>query len=764
MKKLTVSILLLLSSIPIFSCGYTPYGEDIRYCLLRPEYFQFEAYKLFYYNANQWGLNGYDEEKSIPEFYESNILDWYNYTQKKVALSAIETFNYQFKLTDIHPKSGNAFLDYLYHNKKRAVLQYLLFSKKCEDFNAQQNEDVWERNRVANNFKRNKFYSQLYAQYQKETSNYLKRKYAFQCIRFSYYSGDMKSVTALFNEAFAHSKKDYIYYWSMYFTCFTSGTDNAVKVANLFAQSPEKAKAAFYYFHHDFNFKSALNQAHTAEDIAAVYAYASCQKVDKNLDYLKIMYANTSNMRILDFMLLREINKVEDWIYTPYYSNYLPSIENSNYYWDDTHDKISTELLRSRSEHDRLYAQQLLDFVNSVDFTKVNNPVLWKAAQIQLLFMTRKYDACLSAIDSFGTKYSKEKVFVQIEQIKALCCTANQSYGKAILKDVVKPIFLRNREDSRFVFALGRELEFLGNLPDAMALISSINNRESEYANYYYESYGVEWQGNRLKTTDNLSYFYEYFDYVDFVYSASELQVIVNKLNTPIVSDFDKVLYQYLLKDKNYLIDLLGTKYLRESQLENANRVFCSLSQDYWDDNYNPWERNHFSEEMIFDENPFYSFKYTADFIPHKEKFRVTKLSVTSHLIAYLKKATTSNEPDRDYYYFLVANCFFNMSESGNSWMMRRYQSSSSGYNEGYYDVSYVDEKEYRTKILAKKYYECALQQAKTAKFKALCLRMIDFVEKGYPDDFPKVNAAYPNYLSDLSNCDHLEEYFNARR
>jgi hypothetical protein len=93
MKKLMVSILLLLSSIPIFSCGYTPYGEDIRYCLFRPEYFQFEAYKLFYYNANQWGLNGYDEEKSIPEFYESNILDWYNFTQKKVALSAIETLS-----------------------------------------------------------------------------------------------------------------------------------------------------------------------------------------------------------------------------------------------------------------------------------------------------------------------------------------------------------------------------------------------------------------------------------------------------------------------------------------------------------------------------------------------------------------------------------------------------------------------------------------------------------------------------------------------
>ena len=759
MKKLTVSILLLLSSISILGCGYTPYGEDIRYCLFRPDYFNFGAYQSFYYNANQWGFDN-DYGRRQPDFYESNIVDWYNFTQKKVPLSAIETFNDQLKLTDIHAKSGNDFLDYLYKNKKTKALQYLVFSKKCEDFNNMQSVDVWERNRGLNNVKTQKFYSKLFKAYQGENSDYLKRKYAFQCIRFCFYTGDLNSINSIFDETFKNSKKDYMYYWSLYFTCFSNTNNQDVNVANLFARSPEKALAVFHYFRTDFSLNNALAQAKTKSDIANIYAYASAQKVDKNLDYLKIIYANNPNLRMLDFMLLREINKLEDWIYTPYYSNYLPSIQQLNYYWSDSKDNETTVILRQRSETDRLYAQQMLNFVNTVDFSKVSDPVLWKASQIQLLFMTRKFDDCLGKIADFQKQHSQEKVSQQIDQIKALCLTANQAYGKAIIKEEVKPIFLKYSDDSRFVFALGRELEFLGNLPDGMAMISSVNKSP----NYYSESNGVEWQGNRLKTTDNLSYFYEYFDYLDFVYSANELQIILNKLNTDFDDGFQTKLYHYILKDKNYLNDLLGTKYLRENQLDKALLTFRSIPIKYWDDNYNPWERDRFNEEFTFDSNPFYSFKYTDNFIPQREKFVVTKLSVTEHLIAYLRNSNNPKTADRDYYYFLVATCFYNMTGSGNSWMMRRYQSSSSNYKEGYYDVSYTDEKEYRTSKFAQHYYQLAYQQAKTDKFRALCLRMVDFAEFGYPNDFSKVKRAFPDYYSDLSGCINLDKYFNARR
>jgi hypothetical protein len=311
------------------------------------------------------------------------------------------------------------------------------------------------------------------------------------------------------------------------------------------------------------------------------------------------------------------------------------------------------------------------------------------------------------------------------------------------------------------LFSLGRELEFRNNLPDAIALIAHGNQKVDNYYGDYYTN-SVEWQGNRLKNSGNLKYFYEYFDYLDFVYSANEMQIVINKLNTKIDDDFSKTIYSQLLKDKNYLTDLLGTKYIRENRLIQAERTFKSLGNKYWNENYNSWERDNYDDYYTFDQNPFYDLKYTESFIPNREKFVVTKLSVTQHLIKYLNIANNPKTKNRDYYYFLVANCYLSMTQYGNSWMMRRYNSTTD-FNEGN-NESYIDEIEYRNGNLAQKYYHLAFENAKTAKFKALCLRMEDYAKDNVMSDYPKLKSAYPDYFNDLSSCDNLEDYFKARR
>jgi hypothetical protein len=302
------------------------------------------------------------------------------------------------------------------------------------------------------------------------------------------------------------------------------------------------------------------------------------QRLEPNLDYLKKIYENSSQSKILDFLLLREINKIEDWVYTPYYTNYFPSIEYANYWWSEkSHEIETTETLRARSEKDRLYAQQVLNFVNTVDYSKIKDVVLWKAAQIQLLFITRNYAACLNKIDAFEKQYAKEKVLPQIEKIKALCLISNQEVGKAIIVEKAKPILLKYLGDEHFLFSIGRELEFRKNLPDGLALIAygqleTMNEYEYGYLN------SVEWRGNRLKNSGNLEYFYDYFDYLDFVYSADEMQIVINKINTTSGDAFYKTIYSKLLTDKTYLKDLLGTKYIREDRLWDAEKTFKQLN------------------------------------------------------------------------------------------------------------------------------------------------------------------------------------------
>lgn len=758
MKQFLVFTVLLASSFcKSLACGYSPYGEDIRYSLLRPEYFNYSHYKAFYYNANLWGFDHDQNSNNYQSNAEANILDWYNYANKKVSIEAIEDFNYHLKLTDIHPKSNNDFIQYLYQNKKTDAIAYLKMAKNCEAVNTVFNEDTWERTEVANTKQRTVLLNKLVQIAQREKNLYFKRKYAFLTIRLAYYAGDRNIVKTIFEDNFNGNKKDYLYNWSLFFYTFTKSDGEAmINAANLMANCPEKTYASYYYFHENFKISKALERAKTKEEIANVHAYASVQKVDKTLDYLKEIYKHNPKSEILGFLLLREINKIEDWVYTPYYSNYSPSTEFD--YWSDANDKITTEVLRNRSETDRLYAQEVLDFIQSTDLKSTHNPLVWEAAQINLQFIARKYSDCLQQIASFEKKHRGNKVLEEIQKIKALCITANQENGKAIIKPEIQDVILKCKNDERFIFALGRELEFKGNIVDGIALISLLEN------NYSYDADDVEWKGNRIQTSGNMKVFYTYFDYLDFVYSAKDLQTIVDKLKSGFTSEFEKTISAKLLKDKDYLKDLLGTKYIRENQLDNALITFKSINKKYWHENYNAWERGNYGDEYSFDQNPFYDFKHTETFIEHKEKFLVTKLSITEHLIKYVNLAYNPKTKDRDYYYFLLANCYYNMSDYGNSWMMRRYSSSSSYNGQAFENESYIDEIEYRNKIKAVAYYKLAFQNAKTKKFKALCLRMMDYAMENEYVNSKRVAIQFPEFSPDLSGCENLLNYFKSRR
>jgi hypothetical protein len=121
-------------------------------------------------------------------------------------------------------------------------------------------------------------------------------------------------------------------------------------------------------------------------------------------------------------------------------------------------------------------------------------------------------------------------------------------------------------------------------------------------------------------------------------------------------------------------------------------------------------------------------------------------------LIEYLEKASGPNQKDSDYYYFLVANGYYNMSINGISWMMRRF-----GVSENDVAPFPEDEDEFRESKQAKKYYYLAYSNAKDPKFAALCLRLWE--------NYLKLEAEYPDYSSHLaSGCGYFGEYFNNRK
>ncbi len=758
MKNCLIFLLGLVIScaqLELRACSYYPFGDDLRYAFFTNYQSEFPGLGRFNYSAKYY----HDEFEHKPN--ESglgcpNCLLWVDYCNGAVDEESVYEAVYKLKFYRVF-SSENKMIRYLFQQKDYQAITYLIFAKNSELFNSYL-ADPWEKNNGNIGAYRDQRIQEA-IHFAELTSNpQLKSRFYFLAIRMTYYNADSEKTNTLFDEHFKNSpKKDLLYYWSLYFKALGE-QDPALKnyqMSQVIANVPDKSFQAMNELSKKASTADVLRIVHNDDEAADVIALQLLRKLDKALPDLKQLYALSPSNSTLGFLLLREINKMEDWILTPYYSYFRPSVEN-NY---NVEDNINVVL--NRSKKDRLYAKQVLQFVESVDLEKVKSPNLFRAARIYLLFLSQDYAKCLAEIEKSTPFFTKEFELNQLERTKALALTANQQKGKAVLHEEIQPLLLAEykKENHKFIFALGRELEYLGNTTDAALLYAKCD-------------YSVQWKSKNPKPVKNYyysDYYADYFDYIDGTYSIDQTIQFVESIKTrKKTSAFDTWLLGNHIDTLSTYYDLIGTKYLRLNKLDQA-LVY-----------YEKMDKNKRKSRWL-DENPFYEVKHTQDFIERRDSIALTKADITKHLIKYIQKANNPAEKDRDYYSFLVATCYLNMNQHGNSWYMRRYYWSSVEHTS-----NLPDEKEYHGNYLAREFYLNAMKYAKSKEFKVLCLRMATRCERlrleneynkipyGKQPDYytyletnnkylKKLQKNYPDEFDDLSYCSSFLRYFNSR-
>lgn len=779
MKNFLVFILILVTK-PLFACGFYPFGEELRFSFFRLAESRYYSYAEFNYSANTFGPRAVYRDDEI----HPNEKLWLNYCQNQIPISDIRLVLNELKLDDITLNAKNKFLQYLYKTKDYEAINYLKFAKECEFFNTWM-DDPWERNEGMVLPKRGKLLNTAIQLSKQSKKDELRFRYGFLAIRLAFYNQDSKTLRSIYDSIFKNGKQQNIIdYWSLYFRSLAE-TDQALAnfyAAQVFVNAPDKRFMIAQNFDSKVPLESVLKYAKTNKEKANIYLLAGIKKHDKTIEYLEKVYQYNSNFEGLNFLLLREINKIEDWVFTPYYSLFSPSIETNS--WNS--DEISIQNILKRVEKDRTYAVKVLEFVNKVDLNKINDSQFWKTCKAYLLFITKDHSKSLALIGELENSIKKsDLLYNQLQMLKALVTVANQKNGEAFISPQLQLIILKNKSFNKFIFAIGRELEYKGNTTDAALLYSKIHDNEVTEGHDYYEV--AYWKTIKNKGYTYSDFYSDYFDYIDVMYTPQQVEQLINdvRFNATKKDEFSLWKYSLLKKQLSELYDLVGTKYIRQNKLSKALLNFKKVNVSFWNERYSAWERNNYNWDgsNVFDKNPFYELKYTPSFIPIKDTIHLTKTSITSQLIKYIELANDKNEKDRDYYYFLVANCYYNMTQHGNAWMMRRYLWSSNGNHS-----ILEDESEYFECNLAKKYYTLAKVNAKTEKFKALCMRMITRCERNrleylYPYTYDSKIADYGAYIlsknkyySDLKNdysadyikltsdCSYFEDYFRGRR
>lgn len=693
MRHWILSICFLISVNATFACGgWDPFGEDIRFSILNPRLYDDGGMSEFYYSANYLS-EMYTHEPSS----DRNVDDWAEIVGNEVSRDSIFTAIYRLSALEIlDSKSTNPFVIKMLTKGRKAELEYLSFAKKYSHLNNQYS-DPWERG--AGNLGKDRAIAIGLAMRRaiSATESVLKRRYAFLAIRMAFYHNDGDLATELYTKYFDGINELTIDSWAQYYHLHgvAATAERNFKLAQLFEIAPSKRHGIFVLFDRNIDVNKVIAAAKTNEEKANVWAMYTYREKGRQLEKISEIYQLDPSNGILPFLIVREVNKLEDWVLAPTYTAFAPVMRPGVNSWSST-----DLMIKEAVESDISYAKVFLDWVKR---NEMDNEL--KTGVVTMLqFIVGNPAAARETLRNGSFKNDELKAW-QLRVLEMLNVAANENTQ---LESIDLSIYLAEdaKDREQLIFLMGRMFEFRNKLSEAAILYNGMNG-----SGYSWEWF--VWAEPNGRAAYNISYYFDYFDYFDANYKAKDVEEILMLATTLSMKKGDlKTLADKILEDKQRLKDLIGTKYLRQNELTNAVAALKKVSTSYWT-----------SEENSYDQylaaNPFYANFYSEHKKSVGDTVSYTKYGVVKELKRLIELAETQSGNAQAKTNFSIANCYFNMTTHGNSWMMRRSWWSANTYN-----TVYIDNDEFNKCLKAKEYYLKASEVATKDEFKAVCLRM----------------------------------------
>ena len=692
MKHWILSICFLISVNTVNGCGgWYPFSDVIRFSIFSPLLFDDGGMSEFYFSS-----------RNSSELYEHtfksdrNVDDWFNVCEQKVKKHLVFEAIYQLSaLGIVDEESDHIFVKKMMELGKEDHLQYLAFAKKNSYLNNAY-EDSWERGYKELKHKRSHAIqdAEHYAELTEDKT--LKRRYAFVAIRLAFYNGDHLQINRLYDNYFAGTTELTIDYWAKYYQLHTvdSPVIRNFTLAQLFEKTPTKRPGLYLMFNRDVEMNDVMKFATTNKEKANVLFMYSLRKTDRQLSNIRRIYELNPDHVLLPFLIVREVNKLEHWVMSTKYTAFAPILRPGYDYRSS-----NQALINSAIEEDQKYAESFLSWLYSVKPTL--NQELYNSVVSLTQFIS---DDAAAAYQTLSTaKYDDEELIAWKGRMMGILKVA--AFKSTKIESIDLSIYLTGDyfARQRFLFLMGRLFEFRNDLGVAASLYSHLNQNKSR----------VVWAEPKGYTAFNLSFYSDYFDYFDANYNAQDVVGIVDyaksapKLNPELTH-----LLEHVTKDHVRLLDLIGTKYLRQGELLKSISYLKQVPTHYWQSDARSYKK-------YLSANPFYADFYSGHDERKADSITYTKYEVVQNLydLIELEKTQTGNANAQTN--FLIANCYFNMTTHGNSWMMKRSWWSKHSYN-----TVYVDSDEFNKCITAKSYYMKASNASEVDMFEALCLRM----------------------------------------
>lgn len=674
-------------------CGAGDYGYYV-YSFIEPDIIEEPSYRPFFFTF----MHFFDDWQGESFSKEENLDEWNEYFSRQVSNDAIEQVIYKCSIRELDlllkgtigtSAQGNELFDHLKRNPNDEFINYLIYAKSCEPYATTKREFDWDgKLDVDDKYYLNTGYliEEGLTSFHSCESDFLKLRYAFQIIRMARYSYQWKEAIRLYEDLIPEVKSvsSFIQYWAMEHyagALFNDGQKS--KAAYLFAQIFDKCPSRRFPAYKSFSIKTdeewrtTLGLCKTNEEQAALYGLRAINPINNATEEMQKIYELNPNSKQLNFLLIREIQKLE---YELLGADYNQARKNMKHY---AYDPVSYDsYVDFPRDGSKQYLKQLLALVQKcVQEKKVQQPQVWQLAEGYLELLGGNHLGAASVFNRLENSNQSKAFKQQLKVFKA-----------ALEVDQLTKI------DAATEKKIPEYLALLKNVgPDGESGISEMANYTLDKLAHLYKQQGEITKGFLCKQLG----FHDLLVRPSMVV-VDDLLEMHAKLKNGQLSDYEKSLtndifykseYKYNeetgeykpvytgldteIKDK--LIEIKGTIYLGMNDLDNAIATFEKLPAKYHNQAKGPeyWIESSMERFNLNHFEPFNLYIGSERVKNADSKFNKLKLAKQ---LKKLENDIKNGSGDIGKLYYQLGVAHFNMSSAGKGWRAIDYWQ---GYNGG---------------------------------------------------------------------------------
>jgi hypothetical protein len=728
MKQFARFLLLFISSFVLIiskrfasACGFYVAPGEYRFWLLQSDLTNQRDLTPFFFASTylyRGNMNAAEETFAV-----RNIEEWFEALDGKVSRNQIDSLlNFtspeKFFSEQSEVSTENSMMRLLFQKEYEEFYQYLILSKKVEGI--ADNPDPWGE-KVFSSEARKKVISEGLKLHARSKSAFVRLRTAYQLIRLYHFEGRLDRIKSTYAKWLEPAKtKSWIKSAALYQMALTaSGYESNYLLSKVFDRGDYRRTTSLVNFKSQW-FDSTLKLAGNVHERNVLIAMKAFNCPGRSLELIKKIYATEPHYKELPFLLLREVNKVEDWLLTTKLSSFgYPAVYGEGF-WTNYEYYDNAKL---NYENDTRYAQHLYQFLKEYCVSSaLNSKPLAHIAAAHLALVTGRPEISqwhLHKAESFRKLPRKlrtqirinkfllglEKGFTRIEEHQ-LMSIINATEAELGIYD---PGIMKNQ----LILYTGRKLINRGDKAKGLLLLSKTNRALGDLPISNYKEFYQEVEEHADEHT---------YDAMVAILKQRKKSVFGQFISAPTIRQpYDH--YGYYHPDSTSprisiqkLLDCKASWYIRSHRLQDAYAVLKILPDSFY-------ERQPYTDYMIGD--PFYLNVYRPHRISIEDKRSLNKKEVVEELIR-LEAQAKKEVKNAALNYYKLGNAWYNMTYHGKYWLMVKQWWSinepadySAGPEQARFNADYYECKK------AREYYEKALQYSRDKKLSALCFFMV---------------------------------------